>query len=490
MRIQNYEQITSHGNQTGRKFALDILEAGLTAADPYQNAGKLFRREGTTLYVGNPDFEGDGDPNAGVQVYDLLELEHIYVVGAGKGVQRVVKAIEEVLGDFLTDGELICKYGDQPILSKVRVTYAAHPLPDQNCILGAQRIKALAGHVTKKDLVITVFANGGSSLLTYPYEGISLEDVQSIVQTLQIKKGVSTIELNKVRNHIDQMKGGRLSDLFRVAQLIHIIVTDANHHVTQLPRHDYNYLMKHNVWLHNLPEGSTFADARDVLARYDAWDACPQSIRDFLTLAPEDCETIKYEQFLKTRFRVFGIMPDKDCFLLAARSKAEQIGLQAAILSETFHAESAPAGNMLASIARNIAENNEPLQAPVALLSTGEFLVSTKNGGGIGGRNQEMVLSAARILSGCDSIVIASVDTDGTDGPGGLKLEGAPKCLGGGIVDGYTAEEARAKNIDLEKALSSHSTSAPLWMLNNGIVIEQNISLNDLTVILVLPAHK
>ena len=104
---------------------------------------------------------------------------------------------------------------------------------------------------------------------------------------------------------------------------------------------------------------------------------------------------------------------------------------------------------------------------------------------GIGGRNQEFALACAKEISGSKGIVIASVDSDGTDGPGGLKLEGAPDCLGGGIVDGETMIIAREKGLDVDGSLAAHDTSKILWELNCGVEIEQNISLNDLTVIFV-----
>ena len=89
------------------------------------------------------------------------------------------------------------------------------------------------------------------------------------------------------------------------------------------------------------------------------------------------------------------------------------------------------------------------------------------------------------MIAGCQQAVIASVDTDGTDGPGGLGIPGTPACLAGGIVDGYTVEEAGAQGVDIAKALREHDVSRVLWWTNCAVTAEQNISLNELTVILI-----
>ena len=102
---------------------------------------------------------------------------------------------------------------------------------------------------------------------------------------------------------------------------------------------------------------------------------------------------------------------------------------------------------------------------------------------GIGGRNQEYCLAAAIKIDGSKNIVIGAVDTDGTDGPGGFVYDGAPSCLAGAVVDGYTAEEAREKNIDLQGALKNHGTSEPLWKLNCGVEATANVSALDLRII-------
>ncbi len=486
MRIKNASILTSHGNIKGRQDIIQILEAGLQAGDPYTNAKKLLRLEGNTLYVGNPAFEPKGDPQSGISVYDLNEIERIYVVGAGKGCQRVGLAFEEVLGDRLTGGHLIGKHGDEIILNKIGVTLGGHPTPDEGCAEGCRKILALSKDITERDLVFTVAANGVSSLLTLPAEGITLQQVHDLTYMMQIEKGVPTAELNTIRNHIDQMKGGRLSKHFQKAKLVHVEAIDINMRIHPGCKGDYEELMRTNIWLHNLPEGSTFADAVRTLKFWDAWDRTPDSIKNHLLAARPEDETVKYDEFHKMDFRVFGIMPDNTAIIPTAKAKAAELGYRALTLVHFLHMDASQAGLFAAQMARNIEEQHEPLVPPIALISGGELLVTVGDETGVGGRNQEYVLSAALRITGSDKVVIGAVDTDGTDGPGGTIADGAPHCLAGGLADGYTLKEAEEKGVNIREALKTHSASQAVWALDSGIHAEQNISMGDLGVILVM----
>ncbi|MBN1686357.1 MAG: DUF4147 domain-containing protein [Spirochaetales bacterium] len=482
MRIQNMQSLLSHGNISGRKAVLEILEAGLSASDPYANVKKLIRLDGDRLTIGNSDFEPPGSPVTGEEVIELGDIENIYVVGAGKGIQRAVKAIEETLGDRLTGGHVIDKKGHPVILEKVEVTLGAHPVPDEDCVRGCERIMALAKKLTERDLVFTCIGSGVSSLLTMPVPDVSLDDVSRVTYLMQIERGATTTDLNAIRNHLDMMKGARISRMLNPARVIHII--------TKPPR-KYEDLMRNNHFLHTLPDYTTFRLAVDNLKKYDAWEAAPDSVRRFLEKADTRYESVKAEEFEKTPCRIFFVLPDKgpNSELPSAMRKAEELGYRPLMLTDAlYHAEARHAGTYAAAVARTIERLGQPVEPPCVLFSTGEMVVTVGKSTGIGGRNQEFALSAAFGIEGSENIVIASVDTDGTDGPGSQfskNAGGLPQCLAGGIVDGHTLAEAKKAGVDVSGELKEHNTSPALWELKNGIVASPNISLLDLTVILV-----
>lgn len=484
MRILNMEDLISHGNIDGRRDILDIVDTGLTASDPYFNTQKLIQRSGDILTIGNRIFEADGDPQSGVDQYNINDFENIWIVGAGKGVQRVAKAIEDVLGDKLSGGHVICKYGDPVIMEKVGVTAGNHPTPDANCEAGCRKILEVAKKVTERDLVFTIITNGGSSLLTLPVPGVPLEDVAEMTRILQIEMGVSTILLNKIRNHIDQLKGGKLARLFSRARLVNIAGVDLNH-ADDTSVQDFDYFVEHNCWLHNMPEASTYADARAVFERIGAWDRCPQSIRDFLEREDPAYESVRYAEYKNYRARMFGIMPEGESFYKKALRRAGELGYNAYLLADTTTVEASAVGALMASFAKCIESGESSIKAPAALILTGEMIVTVGSSREVGGRNQEFALAFAERIGGSRRIIGASADTDGTDGPGGFEQEGAPRCFSGGVVDGYTCGELREKGIDIHAALRSHGASHALYNTGNAIHASQGISVNDLVVVLV-----
>ena len=480
MRIRNADTLTSHGNRVGREAVVQILEAGLQAGDPSRNTRRLLRVEDGRLIVGNPDFEPGGSPVTGDDVYDLSQVGRIFVFGAGKGIHRAAKAIEDVLGDRLTGGHIIAKHGDDVILERIGVTLAGHPVPDDHCAVGCRRILEMAHGLTEDDLVFTLAANGVSSLLTLPVEGVSMQEITDLTYLMQIDRGAPTQDLNPVRNHLDQMKSGRIARYLHPARMIHLVLVD---------NFDHDWFMHRNLWLHTLPDCTTFADAVAMLKKWDAWDHVAESVRRHLLRSDPACETVKADEYERTfQFRVFGVMPDRLGVVPTAARKAQELGYTPHILSMRLQAEAREAGRTVACIARSIERDGAPFEPPCALFSTGELLVTVGEEDGVGGRNQEYALGAALILPETHHVVMGSVDTDGTDGPGGRFADdqGDIRCLAGGIVDGQTMAEASALGLSIHEALRTHAASDALWRLKSGIVAEQNISVGDLDVTLVM----
>lgn len=476
-RILNYEQLIPHGNIAGRKVVLDILEEGLQAADPYNNTIRLFNIQNKKLIIGSQkDFIPEGDPQSHEEIIDLKKINRIFVFGAAKGVQRIAKAIEDVLGDHLTGGHVIDKKGADIELKKIEVSLGSHPTPDEDCVRGCKRIISMTKDLTEKDLVFTIAGNGVSSLLTLPIDGVTLDEVRQVTYMMQIERGVPTQDLNFIRNHIDQMKGGRFSRFIRPAKTIHLIAHGF----------DYDYLINKNDWLHNLPDSTHFEGAIEILKKWHVYDQTPDSIKTHLLKADPSEETVKADEFLRYPFRVFILMPKKFGVIPMVEKKIKKLGYKSYFLCNWLQAEAREAGIVLASIAKTIDEVSNPFSPPCVLLSQGELLVTVGKQKGIGGRNQELVLSGAIQIAGNKNIVIGSVDTDGTDGPGTQYYgDNSLPTLAGGIVDGFTGLEAKENNINIYNELMKHNTTPVLLKLNSGIITTKNISLNDLTAILI-----
>lgn len=485
-RILNSDVLASHGNIAGRKTVLDILEAGLRAADPYENTRKLIRIDDGKLIIGDPDFEPAGDPRSGQEVFDLSRLDRILVVGAAKGVQLVAKAIEDVLGDRLTAGHVIAKHGDPLVLERIGVTFGGHPVPDGGCVEGCQRIREMCRGLRENDLVFTIAGNGISSLLTLPAPGITLDDLRRTTYLMQIERGAPTPDLNPIRSHLDMMKGGRISRHLQPAMAIHILAYDANGNIFWREQ-GYRAFLRQNQFLHTVCDSMTFTDAIRMLRKWDAWEAVPASVRHHLERADPAHETVKIEEFERMRFRIFGVLPRKLGMVPTAARRARELSLTPHTLATWLQAEASQAGGVLADIARSIERDGVPFEPPCVLFTAGELLVTVGQEQGVGGRNQECALAAALRIAGSPNIVMGMVDSDGTDGPGTQFLRGGADipCLAGGLTDGETVAEAIAAQVDIHDALKRHDTTLPLWRLKSGIVASPGISLTDLGVILI-----
>ncbi|HHX65059.1 MAG TPA: DUF4147 domain-containing protein, partial [Chloroflexi bacterium] len=219
MIIRNRDELVSHGEREGRALALDILEGGLQAADPYANTLKLIRLEGNRLLIGGQphmDVSGFGD-----EMIDLDEIDHIYLIGAGKAVQRQAQALEDLLGDRLTAGAITVKKGEGCRLRRIEVTEGAHPVPDEASIAGTQRIVEIAERATERDLVLTVFSDGASSLAPLPASGITLDDLRTLYR-LAIKFGSQSVIIRPM-TYFSGVSRGRLLRMIHPARSVNLI---------------------------------------------------------------------------------------------------------------------------------------------------------------------------------------------------------------------------------------------------------------------------
>lgn len=483
MRIKNIETLTSAGNIDGRKIVADLLDAGLDALDPYLRVKQLVEVRADGIYLHADGFTMRGDPQSGDAFYPFTDYDRIFVIGAAKGVQRAALALEEVLGDHLTAGHVIAKHGEEIVCKRIGVTLAGHPVPDAACVEGCQKIEALVKNATERDLIFTVFGSGCGSLFTYPAEGITIDEIASFTHMMQIEKGVPTSDLNQIRTHIDRFKGGRIARMMRRATVVNLVTADPAKLSTPVLRVSYFEMLAKNTFFPTIATASTYADCIAILHKWDAWERTPESIKNHLLAgndAAENMGTCEYES-LGNRF--FGLIFKDATVYPAVRKKAAELGLPCVMLNEYMEAEAREAGFVDGNLALCASRMGEPFKAPIVLMSSGENVVTVGGECGIGGRNQEYCLAAALKIAGSEKIVVGAVDTDGTDGPGGLAIDGAPSCLSGAVVDGFTASDAKAVGIDLWDSLKTHGTSEPLWKLNSAVIAETGVSALDLRII-------
>ena len=201
-----------NGFNRTRKILVDIFNAALAATDPYNAVLNAARVDHNWLQVGGAE-------------YDLAGFESIIVVGAGKATARMALAIESLLGAQIAAGLIVVKYRHSAPLSAIGQVEAAHPVPDEAGIAGAQRILQMVRDADEKTLVICLLSGGASALLVAPAAGLTLQDKQEATGLL-LNAGASVSELNAVRKHLSLVKGGRLAQAAYPAQVVALLLSD------------------------------------------------------------------------------------------------------------------------------------------------------------------------------------------------------------------------------------------------------------------------
>jgi len=385
--------------------ALRIFRAALRAADPMQAVLRHLRREGETLIAGG-------------RRYDLSSFRNIYVIGAGKASARMAVAVERLLGRRITAG--LVNAPNATKLQRVEIHEAGHPIPDRRGVAGARRIARIASEAGQDDLILCLFSGGASALLPLPAPPITLAEKQATTRLL-LHCGANIHEMNCVRKHISQIKGGQLARQAYPATLVTLVLSD-------VIGDDLDVIGSGPT----VPDPTTFKDARAIFEKYRVWNKLPQSLRGRVsetgaTETPKPGDEI----FRKTRNVIAG---SNALAVDAAAKEAQRLGFNTLVLSTHVEGEAREVARVHAAIAKEIRASGRPVNAPACVITGGETTVTVR-GKGRGGRNQEFALAAALAIAGSRETVIVSAGTDGSDGP---------TVAAGAIADGTTVARADA----------------------------------------------
>ncbi|MGC9345465.1 MAG: glycerate kinase type-2 family protein [Candidatus Bathyarchaeales archaeon] len=455
--INNKEQLIENGgtqlNRKARALALKSLEFALNAVDPKQIIKSKLSLKNSILKVD-------------VYSFDLKKFTNIYVVGGGKASGLMAEALEQILGKHLTNGCINVPHGSKHKTEIIKLHEASHPIPDEAGVEGTRRMLEIAEQAKKDDLIICLISGGGSSIMPLPRGGITINDKRKITDAL-LKCGATINEINTVRKHISHFKGGWLAKKAYPATILNLILSD----VVGDP---LDFIASGPT----VPDSTTFSDATKVLKKYGLWDKAPTSIRKVLSdgekaLIPEtpkaDDEAFK---------NVYNVVVGNNRFAsLAACEHLKSAGLNTLLLTSTMEGEARHVGVMLASIAREVFMSGNPVPKPAGIIAGGETTV-TVTGKGLGGRNQEIALAAALKLSSMDGVVVASLSTDGVDGP---------TDAAGAIADGKTLTRATKIGLNPEGFLAENDSYNFFSRLSDLIFTgPTGTNVNDVSVIVVL----
>ena len=374
----------------------------------------------------------------------------VLLVAAGKAAWQMAHAAVEALGR-VDGGVVVTKYKHvRGEILGVNCYEAGHPVPDENSFAATEKALELVRGLAAEDTVLFLLSGGGSALFEKPLlPGTELQDITGQL----LASGADIVEMNTIRKRLSGVKGGRFAQACAPAQVFSIVLSDILGDPLDMIASGPAY-----------PDSSSCAQALDIAKRYGlrlsewAWALLAQE-------TPKTLENVETQ--------ITGSVRE---LCAAAAAACEALGYEPMILTDCLCCEAREAGSMLASIARTHARDGKNL----AFLMGGETVVHLR-GKGLGGRNQEIALSAALGIEGLSNALVFSVGSDGTDGP---------TDAAGGIADGETAQLMRQKGVDAVKSLNDndayHALGAVSGLLKTGAT---GTNVNDVTILLLRAAE-
>ena len=372
---------------------------------------------------------------------------NIYLVAVGKAAWQMADAAVKHLDVPIKDGIVLTKYdhvkGDIP---NVRCYEAGHPVPDKNSYFGTEKVLEMTKEISAQDTVLFLLSGGGSALFEKPL--VAPEKVQNTTQKL-LSCGADIVQINTIRKRLSGVKGGRFAQWCAPAQVEAIILSDILGDPVDM-----------------IASGPAAADTSTSEQALSIAAACGITDPEVLALLSQEMP----KDITNVNTQIIGSVRE---LCRAAEKLATDLGYEAIYLTDHLDCEASQAGAYLAKELKKYQQSNRK----VALLAGGETVV-TLRGNGLGGRNQELALSAAAALSQIPNTAIISVGSDGTDGP---------TDAAGGYVDTQTLDSLREKGLDYAQMLGNNDSYHALKAIDSLIFTgPTGTNVNDVTVALII----
>jgi len=345
------------------------------------------------------------------------------VLAVGKASVRMLTGALTVVGKRVVSGIVVAPKSETMTgLDKGFIAFrTGHPIPDGDGVRAARHVMEWITQMEPNETLLCLISGGASAMLPAPVVGVPLADKRAVTQRL-IRSRASIHEVNTVRRHLSELKGGRLVGKCRAGRIISLIISDV----------PGNSLSDIGSGL-TAPDPTTFQDAIDVLRRFDLWNSAPPTVKNHLgrgslgripdTPKPGDQEFRKVHNV---------IIADSSTACEAAREVLNRRRVATRILTSSVNAGAGGVGKVLASVAIESQAFGRPIKRSGALVLGGESTVDVR-GRGKGGRNQEVALAALEGIAGLKGTAIATLGTDGIDG-------NSPAA--GAVIDGQSMGHA------------------------------------------------
>ncbi|MHA1236778.1 MAG: glycerate kinase type-2 family protein [Candidatus Hodarchaeales archaeon] len=459
MEIKNYSDLVEFPSDKnviqGRKLLLNLFKSGVEGVNPFEivRSSLRFNPDTNTVKIKNYSYK--------------LKTENVWVIGVGKAVGRMAEAVEKILITPEVSGIICVPEGVKNTLNlnSIKCLESSHPLPSKKNVINTEKVIDLVKNVKPEDLVISLISGGGSALWASPMSPISLNDLRNLNQEL-INSGMSIHEINVIRKHISNIKGGRFTQMVPSVNLSMIISDVIGDNIESIASGPF------------FPDSSTYESALKILEKYDLHEEeLPSSVYHVITrgIKGEIEETPKKTNSIFQKVHHFVLGSNKIARKVISE-KAEGWGVGVIDKEELVESDARYIGKSLVKVSKRILQEST---SPILYLSGGEPIVNVQ-GDGIGGRNQEVVGGfIEEVLKDSTSIDVALLvaGTDGIDG-------NSP--FAGAISDSYTIQEIRKRKINLKIFQGNNDMTSFFQKVGRSLILSGPTGTNVMDIQMVL----
>jgi hydroxypyruvate reductase/glycerate 2-kinase len=461
LKVQNKTEILKNNYSDSLSLTLEAIEAGLKSVNPKSIIKKSVLVKHNCLTV--TDFSGKKID------FDLGDFKSIYLIGAGKATASMSDSFIHVLKkEKVKSCCITIPYGITIRNKLCTVTHASHPIPDSNGVLGTERILQILEKVKKNEFVVMFLSGGASALMPLPIDIIKLKEKQNVTKKL-LSSGATIDEINTVRKHLSKVKGGRLAEIVnRRFSLLTLILSDVvNDKIDVIASGP------------TVPDLTTFEDAKKVLVKYKIWNN-NKIVSNKLRKLISDGISGYVKDTPKPGNRIFSninnvIIGNNTIACQNIKLFLERKGIKTMYLGSSFTGKAADLGSFLFRLVKDFPS----ILTPYAFVLGGETTVDLKRRiNGIGGRNQEAVLSAASLFKNVDKEMDFTITSFGTDGIDGNST------AAGAVVNQQMLLRLTQQGLRISKYLKYHDSNTLFNNINGAIYTKiTGTNVNDVSIV-------
>ena len=463
--IRNKDSILRrYSGMTSSKLALSAVEVAIREVEPRKLISNAVKRVGDKLTV--------LDISNKTLTYDFSDYDKFYIVGAGKASVPMAAGLTKVLWQgnvnaMQISGSIITPYGTSKKVPGIDVIEAGHPLPDTNSVRGTKLIVSTLRRAKPADLVFVLLSGGGSALMSLPVRGITLADKRYVTKLL-LSAGAEIQDLNIVRMHLSQVKGGKLIRFSpKSTTFLTLVISDVIGDKVQIIASGPT-----------CPDRTSFVDAKRILSKYDIWNVDNSHlsrIRKVVTNGIKEEQKGNQDILEFNSKKNHAIIGNNTMACDAASQYLRSKKIDTLVLGSNFDGDVAEHGKWLSHLANEL----QSLSSSFAVVLGGETTVRLNKQGnnGTGGRNQESALYALLSLKSYSGqeVSICCVGTDGIDGN---------STAAGALVNGTMVNKDRDSKMQLLGYLENHDSSNAFRRLGSQVITGKTLTnVNDVNVI-------